>query len=304
LTARTFHSPILQCARTLVLACSVTSATACSAIRGYPESPEDTDAAVARLSAAAEAARAQYEQATDIQIRTALRNRIVYAELQIQEILFTDFQARLWADNNIFTTGGDLIILILSGLGATTGDAGTKAALSAASAGIVGARGVISKDIFYQRTLPAILAQMSANRDLVKAAILDNMNKKDDITYPIAAAEMDLQVLQRASGIANAVQNITQTAVARKELAAAEVNAARQGTFSRAKTAMRIRAWIGFGVDPITGVRLTPNSENLARLQRWVDDHLGGLPVQQLLDDTQLNMEKYRQQAISDLNIP
>jgi hypothetical protein len=26
--------------------------------------------------------------------------------------------------------------------------------------------------------------------------------------------------------------------------------------------------------------------------------------VQQLLDDTQLSMEKYRQQAISDLNIP
>jgi|SRR5271166_7195464 len=145
---------------------------------------------------------------------------------------------------------------------------------------------------------------MSANRDRVKAAILDNMNKKDDVSYPVGAAEMDLQVLQRASGIANAVQNITQTAVAQKELAAAEINAARQGTFSRAKTAMRIRAWIGFGVDPVTGVRYTPNPENLARLQRWVDDHLGGLPVAQLLDDTQLNLEKYREQAIADLNIP
>ena len=176
---RTFHSRLLQCARTVVvLVCLVGSAAACSAIRGYPESPEDSDVAVGRLNVAAEAARVQYDQAADTQVRTALRNRIVYAKLQMQEILFTDFQSRLWADNNIFTTGGDLIVLILSGLGATTGDSGTKAALSAASARIVGARGVISKDIFYQRTLPAILAQMSANRDLVKAAILDNINKK------------------------------------------------------------------------------------------------------------------------------
>jgi hypothetical protein len=294
----------MQSARKVILVCLVSSATACGAIRGYPENPEDNDAAIGKLSASAEAARMQYEEAVNTQVRTALRNRIAYAKLQIQEILFTNFQSQLWSDNNIFNTGGDLVLLILSGLGATTGDATTKAALSAASAGIVGARGVISKDIFYQRTLTAILAQMSANRDRVKAVILDNLNKKDDVTYPIAAAEMDLQVLQRASGIANAVQNITQVAVTQKELAAEEVNAARQGIFSSAKTSMRIRAWVGFGVDPITGIRYTPNPENLARLQKWVDDHVGGLPVAQLLDDTQLNMEKFREQAISDLNIP
>jgi len=140
----TFHSRLVRSARTVVLACLVSSATACSAIRGYPDNSEDNDAAIARLSAAAEAARVQYDQAADPQVRTALRNRIVYAKLQIQEILFTDFQSRLWADNNVFSTGGDLVVLILSGLGATTGGAGTKAALSAASAGIVGARGVIS----------------------------------------------------------------------------------------------------------------------------------------------------------------
>jgi hypothetical protein len=294
----------MQSARTVVLVWLVSSATACSAIRGYPENAEDNDATIAKLSSSAEATRVQYEQAADNQVRTALRNRTVYAKLQIQEILFTDFQSQLWSDNNVFSTGGDLVLLILSGLGATTGDATTKAALSAASAGIVGARGVISKDIFYQRTLPAILAQMSANRDRVKAAILDSLNMKNDASYPLAAAEMDLQVLQRASGIVNAVQNITQVAVAQKELAAGEVNAARQGMFSRAKTSMRIRAWIGFGVDPITGIRYAPNPENLARLQKWVDDHLRGLPVAQLLDDTQLNMEKFREQAISDLKIP
>jgi hypothetical protein len=229
----------------------------------------------------------------------------VFDELQICEIYFTDFQARLWADNNIFSTGSDLIVLILTGLGATTGDATTKAALSAASAGIVGARGAISKDIYYQRTLPAILAQMSANRDNVKASILDSINKKDDVQYPLAQAEMDLQTLQRASGIVDAVQSVTNDATVNKAAAAARVEAARQGTFSRSITAQRIRAWLGYGIDPTTGKTYTPNPTNLDALQKWVDVHLPGLPVAQLLTDApSAQLENSRAQAIHDLMIP
>jgi hypothetical protein len=281
------------------------SVASCSPIRGYPANFQDNDETISRLKSSAETARSQYDSATDRSLLTTLRNRIVFDEMQICEIYFTDFQARLWADNNIFSTGSDLVVLILTGLGATTGDATTKAALSAASAGIVGAKGAISKDIYYQRTLPAILAQMSANRDKVKASILDSINKKDDVQYPLAQTEMDLQALQRASGIVDAVQSITNDATVNKAFAAAQVEAARQGTFSKSTTAQRIRAWLGFGIDPTTGKAYIPNPSNLDALQKWVDVHLPGLPVAQLLTDApSAQLENSRAQAIHDLMIP
>lgn len=283
----------------------IVSLACCAPIRGYPVNFRDSDETIARLKASAEAARSQYDKAADGANLNTLRNRVVFDEMQISEIYFTDFQARLWADNNLFSTGSDLVVLILAGLGATTGDAGTKAALSAASAGIVGARGAISKDIYYQRTLPAILAQMSANRDQVKASIIDNINRKDDAQYPLSAAEMDLQALQRASGIVDAVQGITNSATISKSIAASAVEAARRGTFSQSTSAQRIRAWIGFGRDPATGKPYTPNLTNEALLQKWVDEHLPGLPVAQLLVDApNAPLENSRTQAIRDLGIP
>jgi hypothetical protein len=291
--------------RVAALLIALLAATSCSPIRGYPNNFQDNDETIARLKSASEDARSQYNSATDSGVAKTLRNRVVYNEMQICEIYFTDFQARLWADNNLFSTGSDLIVLILAGLGATTGDAAAKSALAAASAGIVGAKGAISKDIYYQRTLPAILAQMSANRDKVKAAIIDNLNKKDDTQYPLSAAEMDLQALQRASGIVDAVQSITNSATLNKDMAAALVEAARQGTFSKSINSQRIRAWIGFGIDPTTGKAYTPNPTNMNALQKWVDEHLPGLPVAQLLTDApSAQLENSRAQAIRDLNIP
>jgi hypothetical protein len=262
---------------------ALVSVASCSPIRGYPTNFQDNDETIDRLKSSAEIARSQYNSATDSAALKTLRNKVVFNEMQICEINFTDFQARLWADNNLFSTGSDLIVLILTGLAATTGDAATKSALSAASAGIVGAKGAISKDIYYQRTLPAILAQMSANRDKVKASIIDSINKKDDSQYPLNLAEIDLQALQRASGIVDAVQSITNSATINKDAAAAQVEAARQGTFSKSISSQRIAAWIGYGIDPTTGKSYSPNPTNLNALQKWVDEHLPGLPVAQLV---------------------
>lgn len=295
-----------QSIRLALLMAAAILVVSCAPIRGYPTNFQDNDDTISRLKSSIEAARSQYDKTTDRAVLTTLRNRVVFNEMQISEIYFTEFQSRLWTDNNIFSTGSDLMVLILTGLGATTGDAVTKSALSAASAGIVGARGAISKDIYYQRTLPAILAQMSANRDKVKASIIDSIDKHDDSTYPLGLAEMDLQALQRASGIVDAVQSITNSATINKDAAAAQVETARQGTFSKSISSQRIGAWIGYGIDPTTGKSYSPNPTNLSALQKWVDQHLPGLPVTQLVFDNapSAQLENSRAQAIHDLNIP
>jgi hypothetical protein len=131
------------------------------------------------------------------------------------ECNYNEFQARLWGDTNIIGLAGDLSILTLAGLGATIGNAATASALAAASAGVVGAQAAISKDLYYHRTLPALMAQMTANRERVKAAIYENI-KTDDDTYPLGRARADLGALARASGLPAAIENVTQTATEAK----------------------------------------------------------------------------------------
>ena len=278
--------------------------SSCAPIRGYPDNPDDNDQTIKSLQAFIADARVKYYTNTDFGTAKTLRDRIVYSEMQIYEIEFTDFQQKLWGDNNLLTTGGDLTALILNGLGATTGNAATKSALAAASAGIIGAKGAIDKDIYFQRTLPAIMAQMSANRDRIKSGILDNL-KKDDASYPLPAAELDLQALQRASSIPDAVQVITEMSTADKALAEQEVEASRTSAFSKSTTAQQISAWIGFGHDA-NGKAFTHNPAHLSLLQGWIDTNLPGMPVRQLLNDVANSqvLEASRQKAISDLHIP
>jgi hypothetical protein len=56
------------------------------------------------------------------------------------------------------------LYLATNAVATVTGGEVTKAALAAGSAFMVGTQGAISKDLFYQRTIPALLAQMEANR--------------------------------------------------------------------------------------------------------------------------------------------
>ncbi len=128
--------------------------------------------------------------------------------MRVYEINFLRFKKSLWGDANAIAAGGDLLVLALTGLAATTGNAGTKSALAAASAGIVGAQGAINKDIYYQRTLPAVLSQIQANRDRAKAILILGLSLTDP-EYPLTRAGLDLEALQSASGIPDAVGVIT-----------------------------------------------------------------------------------------------
>lgn len=290
--------------RALALISVLAVCAACSPLRGFPDNPDDNDQNIKDLQTLAVDAKAKYYASTDPATLKSLRNRVILSEMQIYELNFTEFQEKLWGDNNLFNASSDLTVLALTGLAATTGNATTKSALAAASAGIIGAKGAIDRDIYFQQTLPAVLAQMSANRDKIKATILNNLNK-DDASYPLLQGEADLQVLVRASSIPDAIQSITQTATSNKIAAAQEVELSRTSSFSQSTSAQQIAAWIGFGHDS-KGKAYMHNPTNLGKLQAWVDANLPGMPVRQLLNDAAKSqvLETSRQKAISDLNIP
>lgn len=185
----------------------------CASIRGYPVDPENSAAALKRLLPyfnGTEAA-AYDELPVGSKVRTEKRNEIVFARMRAYDIEFSNFERELYGSSNSVSIGTDLAGLALGGLTATVGGASTKAALGAASVGILGTNTAINKDLYFQKTIPALLAQMQANRAKQRLVILEKLVLPDS-RYPLMAAYADLDAYADAGSIPNAISSITQDA--------------------------------------------------------------------------------------------
>ncbi|HEX8668999.1 MAG TPA: hypothetical protein VF727_11585 [Allosphingosinicella sp.] len=241
--------------------------TGCTSLQGYASRPDGpgyisekrhayfTDLGPGSIEATYNSARIE----TD---RRRLRDEIVYARMDIIEYDFDALERALNGTGNGVILGGDLAVLAANGIGATTGGEQTKAALNALSGGIVGAQGAISKDLYYQRTLPALLAQMEANREKVKADIFTGLGRPD-AEYPLGQAQLDLRRLVRAGSIPASVGEITQQATEDKHMSEQLVELARAATFADTPAARTLKAWVmqNGSVD----------RDRMAALQAWMN---------------------------------
>jgi hypothetical protein len=185
----------------------------CASIQGYPDDPENSAFALRRLAAYFDGTREQDYLNARADPRTApatvtkLRNEIVYARMRAYDVAFAEFERELYGGANSVALGSDFAALVLAGLTATTGNAATKSALGAASIGILGAKTAISKDLFYERTIPALLAQMEANRLKIRVVIVKAL-KLDDAEYSLMQAYGDLDAYKSAGSIPGAINAI------------------------------------------------------------------------------------------------
>ncbi len=100
---------------------------------------------------------------------------------------------------------------VLALLTAVIGGAGTKAALGAGTAAVGSAKGAFDKNVFYEKALAAVIAQMDTQRAIVTKEIRQGM--KEPITnYPLISALDDLARLERAGSIESAIAGLTSAA--------------------------------------------------------------------------------------------
>jgi predicted small secreted protein len=286
--------------------------SACSTIRGYPEDPEDTDATLKALAPYfAVNSEDKYNGTTDATVKRQLRDDIVMHRMRAYQLEFDQFEKALNTYGNTITTGSDLVALTLSGLAATTGNASTKAALAAASGGIIGAQGDINKDLFFQKTMPALLAQMEANRAKAKLAIFAGL-AQDDGKYSLARADEDLDTLKMAGSIPGAISTITQQAGNANDTAKSQLQELSNVKYGGAlPSSTRIKAWLYPGGKEVDsqGKLVAPLPVNLKALQNWmsadkIDANLTQIPLEVLVDGDTPQLEADRQRALSDLKIP
>lgn len=213
--ARTFRRPGLAGA---VLLGAL--ASACAPLRGFPSDP------TAAMAAADQTLITRYYTTSSGDVRRQLRNQIVSGRVAMYDSAYSDFKRRLSLDSNAVNLGSDLAALVLAGVAATSGNLGTSTALAAAATGVIGARGAFNSDLYFQRTLPALLAQMDANRAQAKLPVVRGITQPDDV-YPLASALIDLDALRDAGGVPVAIGGLTQEAERQKTMAEAELRTVR-----------------------------------------------------------------------------
>lgn len=280
--------------------------SSCAALSGYPQDPQDT-AALGHL-------RAKYFalDATDCYKRTdcyktigfasqrALRDDIVLSRIHIYDMEFSLFVRDLSGANNSLSVGTDFAALALNGLGATTGDVATKAALAAASGGVLAANGAVNKDVFYQKTVPAIVAQMQADRTAAKATILAGL-RLSDADYPLQRAELDLDVLNDAGSLNTAIATITQQSSRAQAVSQSLMDKLQSSAIARTQSVLQIRAWL------FPAPAGTLDDAHYDQLHNWLlnnsDPALHAIEVEALADVTDDSLEAARQRAITDLKI-
>jgi len=307
-------SVVTKVIRLLGFICIAGSVASCSITEGFPRDPEDTAATLTKLAPYFDsakddeylAAQAKNDEAS----ARAIRDSIIMNKMHAYDIEYDDFKKSLTSYGNGISTGSDLVVLILNGFGATTGSAETKSALAAASAGVVGAQGAINKDLFYQKTIPAIISQMDANRDKAAVPLVTGMSE-DTSKYSLQTAERDLEHYKISGNVVDAISSITQQAQNSKDTAQDQIQAYRTVKFGADASSQKINAWLwpGFkkiddngNVLDVNGNVVPRNDANYAALNKWIaNNNLAGLPIGSFLNAPDLAAARVN--AIKALNI-
>jgi hypothetical protein len=269
----------------------------CASFKAYPDRTVDLTAELQGIDKYVkpeiinEYANANLE---DKEKKKRLRDEVVNARVYAIDLYFGKFQQDLFGEGVGFGIATDWITLALAGAGAVTGNAGTKAALAAAAAGIIGAKAAFDKNVFFDKTMPALLAQMVALRKTVLARIQAGLSQGID-RYPLPQALIDLEDYYNAGTIPGAITGIVEGAGAAAKQADEEMKQVLVGRFTAdaAGDALR-RFWKPDGK--------IVNQENQARIRKWMDDnHVNELSITFFMRDESYAVA--RQKLVKDLGL-
>lgn len=199
--------------RSIWLAVSLFLAGGCAGVSGYPDhpgKPEKEAISLARYFDEDSPESKKYESA-EPEKRTAERNHIIFAQLRAIDINYALFEQAMAREGVIANIGTDWSVISVNAVGALVGTSQAKSVLHAISGGIVAFKGSVDKNAYYDKTIPALMTQMQANRLKVRLEIMTKLQSPDE-EYPLMAAKTDVDRYFAAGTIPGAIQQIVETA--------------------------------------------------------------------------------------------
>ena len=182
----------------------------CASVSGYPDRSYDLKAELAALDTYhSPGIITTYNGKTGAD-KQNYRNEVVNARLRAIDLHFNIFEQAVARENVIVNVGVDWAVLALGGATALAPLSATKSILGAVSGGITGAKGSVDKNIFYNKTMPVLLAKMEALRKEVLVRIREGLTHTTS-DYPLTQALVDLDDYYKAGTIPGAIIGIAVT---------------------------------------------------------------------------------------------
>ncbi len=151
-----------------------------------------------------------------------IRNGFIETRTALIDQAYAGFRQTLYTQRVDMNVGVDLATLGLNAVGAVTGSLPAKTGLHALSGGLIGSKASIDKNVFFDRTMPALLAQMEAQRSAVRLRLLGGMMVGPD-RYPLMQARADLEEYYVAGTMVGAIGSITTQAMVEQKSRADDV---------------------------------------------------------------------------------
>lgn len=151
-------------------------AAGCASIEGFPERVEDPDTTLAEIRKAYFLPDANvmdiYNAKTGAAEKQDYRNEVIANHMRAIDIRFGQFVADMNAQGNISNLSLDFIGVTSGAVGAAVTGATASRILSALSTVVAGERTSIDKNLYFEKTLPALFAIMEAERAKIRLNLL------------------------------------------------------------------------------------------------------------------------------------
>jgi hypothetical protein len=254
-------------ARALLLLCTLAlAASGCNTIQGFPEPRPTIDVKFPNPGyQLGPDGILKYNEATDPLKKKTLRNEIIDTQMAAIDIGFADFERAIYKEGIGWGVGTDWAVLALTAATAIVDPVDTKTALAAVSTAVIGAKASFDKTALFDKTLPALLAQMVAQRETLRAQIRESEDLPVD-KYTLSAAMSDLHKFEFAGSLPGAIVSITQDAGYKAAIASQKLLDVREGKFVKSASGDALRNfWKPDGT--------TVNDANRVKLEAWMNQN-------------------------------
>lgn len=158
--------------------------------------------------------------------KRAYRDEVIFVYMTAVDARYQNFLIGISKQNKGTNLLLDTLTLGLTG-GASFAGESTANALAAGAAFTTGTQGKINERLFYEKSLPALVSMMEAERNAIKARIIEKVDGQDATQYGMAEALADISDLQNAATIERAITLLTEAAGAQSSASSDALNAAR-----------------------------------------------------------------------------
>ena len=186
----------------------------CASTSGFPERPEaaeDTKAALIEKYFLPKTNILKDYEKTPKEEKKAYRNEVVYGRMAAIDIEYGLFKEAIYEEAVGSNLSIDILGITAGAAGAAVTGAAASRVLSSVSTVISGTGTAMNKNLYYEKTMPALLALMDARRAEVRADILDGLLLSVAI-YPLSRAIADLERYLHAGSIPGAISGVVKAA--------------------------------------------------------------------------------------------